>query len=572
MSNRDLQSEVNSLRNQLEIIEQENNRLRSEIGVAVGAVVAAENALVETNNKINTTLTNANSSLTASHQRVIEAYAIQRQMDVTYQRLKSVELANKAIRKCNNTQYYEFEVYRKVRKTVQGMMDNLDLSMISDAMIESAIDKEHLEQPNYWLTALLIAVCAWKDDQKERAFRALNQAMKIDRRKTASFMIVFNLRMNREEAAFKWFDDLTQGPLLGSDQSMVLLFFSLLANTIEDKVSEAARDRVSSYIRGLIRECIDGSETSRPNAVSRIDESFQSFADDYSFPYPAITRHVSTCGKLKTSIALARNNANVINFISSTINVDEARRNEFLKVYIDEIVDEPCEDEQAVYEEIERNELIIKYQGDTEAAAQAYEASKEHGESEFDIVSEMMDWVYTVEGRNEANPQMRKSMLVLTKDLQQEAGDQYIDSYKRLFSPMTTVTVDDYSGSIDMRNAGESQPQIESFYRAKAEKAKNAVKNLPAYIAFGVGVLVTVIAVFTMPVLAALGVIGLIAGVIILLVNSSTRKRIDLEHEQKIHNVTSVFEQIGVEFKKLEEEYLDHDSLSAELQNKLAAL
>ena len=60
MSNYDLQSEVNSLRSQLATIERENNELRSEIGVAVGAVVAAENALVETNNQINTTLTNAN--------------------------------------------------------------------------------------------------------------------------------------------------------------------------------------------------------------------------------------------------------------------------------------------------------------------------------------------------------------------------------------------------------------------------------------------------------------------------------------------------------------------------------
>ncbi|MBQ9004383.1 MAG: hypothetical protein IJ087_21290, partial [Eggerthellaceae bacterium] len=560
------------LRSQLAEIERENNQLRSEIGVAVGAVVAAESALVATNNKINATLADANSSLSSSHARVIQAYEIQQQVDLTYTRLKNMELANKAIRKCNNTKYYDFEVYRKVRKIVQGMMDNLDFSMISEALIESAVEKEHLEQPNYWLTPLLVAICAWRADEREHAYRALGRAMELDRRKTAAFLMVFNLRLHREEAAFKWFDDLIQRPLIGSDQSVVLLFFSLLANTIEDSVSDAARERVTSYVRGLIRESIEGSSTSRSNAVQRIGASLRTFADDYSFSYPTIVQHVSTSGELKTAIALARNNANIIDFVSATMNVDEALRNEFLKAYADEIVAEPCADEAAVYDEIERNEYIIKYQGDKELAAQAYEEAKAHDKSEFDIVSEMVDWLYTVEGRNEANPQMRKSMMVLTKELQQEAGDEYIDLYRSLFGPVASATVEDYEGPIDMRNPGASNLEIEAFYRAKANEAKAAVKNIGAYVAIGIGLVIAVAAIFAMHIVAVLGIIVLIAGIVMLLVNSSKRKRIELEFEQKIHNVESVFEQIGSEYEQLEVEYREHDSMSAELQNKLAAL
>lgn len=572
MSNYDLQAEVSRLRSELNSIERRNAELRSEIGVAVAAIAAAEASLINTRNAINTGLADTDNSLNQSHMRVIQAYEIQQEIDTTYARLKNMELANKKIRRCNNTKYYDFEVYRRVRKIVQGMMDNLDFSMISDRLIESAVEKKHLEQPNYWLTSTLIAVCAWKNDQKKRAYRSLDQALKFDRKKTASFLLVFNLRLGREDAAFKWFDDLTQSSWMGSDQSMILLFFSLLSKTIEDEVSDGARAKVSGYMRDLIRQEIDCSALSKEETIAKISAVFQTFADDFSFPYPAITKHVQTAEGLKTSIALARNNAKVINFINSTMNVDEARRNEFLKEYIDEIVSDPCPDEASVYEEIERNELIIKYQGDLDAAAEAFEASKTHDESEFDILDEMMNWIYTVEGRGESNPQMRKNMMILTRELQQDAGDRYIDFYRGLFKSESEVTIDDYQGPVDLTHVDHSDSAVESFYHAKAATEKAAVKNTPAFISFGVGAALIIAAFFVAIPLAAIGVVALLAGLVIMLINTSKKKGIDLAREQNIRNVKNVLADIGKEYKQLEADYRKEDILSGELQKVLASL
>ncbi len=573
MSNFALQREVNRLEKELQKIERENADLQAEIGTGVAAVAAAESSLIETKNKIHRTLGNADASLAQSHQRVIQAYEMQREIDVVYGRLKNMELANKKIRSCNNIKYYDFATYRKTRKIVQGIMDNMDFSMVSFELIESAVEKEHLESPEYWLTALLIAVASWKNDQKEHAYRALDRAMKLDPKKTASFMLVFNLRVGREEAAFKWFDALLDGQLMGSDKAMVLLFFSLLSKTIEDDITDESRRKVSAYIRKQIDDEIEKSEETRGSAKTRISTAFRTFADNFDFPYPLISQYVSTSARLKSSLALARNNANIINFISGIINVDEASRNEFLKQYIDFIVEDPCKAESEVYEEIERNELIIKHQGDLDAAERAYEQAKLHDDSEFDIVAEMLDWVYTVEGRSEANPQMRKNMMILTGSIQQDAGDDYVRFYQGLFSPNAKVSIEGYEGGIDMSRPEQSNAEIETYYRGVAQGEKAQIKGIPAYVTMGVGVLVGAgLAVAVSPVLAALGVACLMVGGGMLLVNRSKKKRIDLKCEQNIRSMKSTFAEIGSEYKSLEAAYRDADLLSGTLQDKLAEL
>lgn len=573
MNNHQLRAEVSRLQSELLAIEAENSALRSEISTAVGAVVAAEHSLVETNNHINSSLGNANESLSLSHQRVIRAYEMQQEMDVIYGRLKNMELANKEIRRCNNIKYYDFETYRKVRKIVQGIMDNMDFSMVSASLIESVVEKEHLESPVYWLTALLIAIVSWQNNQKERAYRSLEQAIKLDVKKAASFLLVFYLRVDREEVAFKWFDQLLDGHLMGSDKQMILLFFSLLSKTIEDDVSDGARGKVSSYIRKLIDDEISSSETSRATAVKRISAAFRTFADNFSFPYPQITKYVSTAGKLKSSLALARNNANIVSFIASTIDVEDSIRNEFLKQYIDKIVEDPCAEEAQVYNDIERNELIIKYQGNKEAALTAFAESKEHDEAAFDIINEMLNWVYTTDGRAESNPQMRKTMFVLTRSLQQEAGNDYVEFYQALFKPMSQVSINGFEGEVDMSHPEAADNQIEDYFHERAVQEKTQIKNIPAYITMGVGATVGIGAAIALgPAMAIIGVICIAFGTGMLLLNNSKKKRITLKYEQEIRSTKAIVKEIGDEYKAMESEYREADILSAEMENRLAAL
>lgn len=573
MANGDLKAEVAALRSQLSAIQAENQRLRSEIGVAVGAVNGARNSLNDTTSQIRRTLSASDGSLQRSHQRVIEAYEIQKDMDKLYGRLKQMELANKRIRECNNKKYYDFAVYRTVRKIVQGIMDNLDFSMVTEEVIEKAVERKQLEEPDYWLTSTLMAVVAWRADQKERAQRALERAMKLDDRRTASFLLVFYLRLRREDVALKWFAYLTAKPLSGAEKPMVLLFFSMLSKTVEDKLSDAACAKVNDYIRSLVNDEITGSGNLRDSVIGEIAERYAMFVNDQAFPYEQITALVPTYGGLRQSLALARNNANVIDFINAVMNVDDDARNEFLKAYIDKIVDDPCATEQAVYDEIERNETIIRMQGDVEAATEAYRLHKQHEQDEFDIVHEMMAWLFSPDGNGEANAQMRRNMMLMTRELQQEAGDRYIANYQRMFQPVQAVKIDDFEAKqVDLSQPQGVFGQVESFYHGKAEAEKAQIKDIVPIVLMVVGVVGGVGGAFAALPLIAVGVLVAVGGLAMFLLNRDKRKRIDLRFEQRIASVKERLTALSAQFGKLAEDYHEQDLLSAKLKDVLGAL
>lgn len=156
MSNYDLKSKLNQLESQLRQAERVNAELRGELSTVERGVSRAHKDLEDYNDKIRGTLDSCNGTMTSSHQRVIDAIEVQGEIERMYVRFKQMELANKKIRAANNKKYYDFANYRTVRKIVQGIMDNLDVNMVSDKTITKSVEVQHLQTPDYWLTCVLI--------------------------------------------------------------------------------------------------------------------------------------------------------------------------------------------------------------------------------------------------------------------------------------------------------------------------------------------------------------------------------------------------------------------------------
>ena len=154
MSNYALQSQLSELQSQLRKAERINAELRSELSTIERGVNRAHKDLEDYNGKIRGTLDSCNGTMRSSHQRVIDAIEVQGEIEKMYVRFKQVELANKKIRAANNKKYYDFANYRTVRKIVQGIMDNLDINIVSDKTITKSVEVQHLQTPDYWLTCV----------------------------------------------------------------------------------------------------------------------------------------------------------------------------------------------------------------------------------------------------------------------------------------------------------------------------------------------------------------------------------------------------------------------------------
>jgi len=163
-----------------------NNELRSELNMIESHVSSAYNRLENFNQSICNRLDTSRSRLDESELKMEAAMTTQAEIEQLFHRFKAMEMANKRIRECNNRKYYDFANYTKVRKLVQGVMDNLDVNMASDRVIYKSVERQHLQTPDYWLTCVLLSIMAWRNDDKPLADRAMSVALSLDKKAAPS--------------------------------------------------------------------------------------------------------------------------------------------------------------------------------------------------------------------------------------------------------------------------------------------------------------------------------------------------------------------------------------------------
>lgn len=571
VSNYQLRAEVSRLEAQLREIQIENNQLISEIRSAVSSVNQIEQSLSDYNKQIQTTIDNATGVIDHCTNSALDAYELQGQVDLLYTRYKCVELANKKIRALNNKKYYDFKNYRNVRKIVKGMMDNLDLGMVSDAVIYKSIERQHLLTPDYWLTCALISIMAWRSDDKQLADRALESAFKLDAKNSSIFYMIFNLRMERNQAAVKWFLEYQKCELKGSDGHTFLMLFSLISKTLSDNVDDETSRMISDFIHDLMMECAQNEGYGEENIISFILGHMRSLMKTGSYELPFMVQYCCDCCEITRILDLARNNYNILEFILKIINVPVDERNTYLKEYLNELLEKPNHVEIETYNEIEYNEFVIQMGGDVESARSKFAEELEHRESEFNIISAMIDWVYDFSNIS-INAQMRLNMFTLIKSLQQKAADLYFADYRAMFQNIHPVKILDYSGNVDFANEEGEKAKIEQYYEELQKQELLQVKNIAAYLSIGLGVVCGAAALFVSPFLfAGLG-IGAVAGTSILIFNHSKRKSIRLNFRKQKESVTDILKKLFAEYKKVEELYGEYDVLAVKISEELAKL
>lgn len=559
MSNYALQNQLNQLERELRQVQQYNAELRGELSTVANGVSRAHRNLEDYNTKIRTTLDNCNGSMQSSHQRVVDAIALQGDIERLYVRFKNIELANKKIRGANNKKYYDFANYRTVRKIVQGIMDNLDVQMISDKTITKSIEIQHLQTPDYWLTCVLISIMAWRNDDKKLADRAIDRAIKLDKKNSAIFYMLFNLRNNREEAALKWFYTYQECDLKGSDQRTFLMLFSLVSKTLVDTVDEKAKNEIFTFIKKVIDANMRASGYSEDEIVDQICHYFNRMQPSDQLRYTMLRKCCNEFNQLSSVMMQAKSNINILEFILKTVNVPAEEKNTFLKGYIDEIIAIPNQTEKDTYDEIAYNEHIVRLEGDVEAAKECFAAEQAKKASDLNLIAEMIDWLYGCDTQD-VNGQIRMSVFTLTKDLQEKAVEAHTEEYRSRRKVNYQVNIDEYSTVVNFKREDEEQEKINSFYNEKRDTAVSTIKNWPAYIGFGVGAAAIAGSFFVGFWLLILTFAGVGYGAFTLLTNKSKRKQIEMSCDESKKATSAAMRQLFAEFKQYQKELDEYDA------------
>lgn len=571
MSNYALQSELNALERELSQAQQINRELRGELSTITNGVSNANKELSDYNSKIRNTLDNCNGTMNSSHQRVVDAIALQGEIEVLYTRFKHVELANKKIRECNNKKYYDFANYRTVRKIVQGIMDNLDVQMVSDKTITKSVEVQHLQTPDYWLTCVLISVMAWRNNDKELADRAMARAINLDKKNSAIFYMLFNLRMGRDEAALKWFYTYQECELKGSDQRTFLMLFSLVSKTLSDTVDENTKNEVFSFIKKVIDANMKESGYDEDEIIARIKHYFNRMQPSDQLQYSMLRKCCGEFDQLTSTMMQAKNNINILEFILKTSNVPEEQKNTFLKGYIDELIASPNQAEKEVYDEIAYNELVIKLEGDVTAAKEQFDAEQTKKANDLNLIAEMIDWIYERESQ-EVNGQIKLSMFTLTKMLQEKAAESHVEDYRARRKNNYAATLGEYSTTINFKREDEEYDKIKKFYTEKKDAELATIKAWPAYIGFGVAVAALIGCFFVGFGLLVLTLGGAGYGAFKLLSNKSHVKQCEQKCEENIKATSETMSKLFAEFKQYNKELDEYDAYYEQIKDAFAKI
>lgn len=561
---------ISELESELSRQQSINYELRAELDTIAAGVGAATASVEALNNQVRSTLDDSAAKLEDSHDLIIRSIELQGEIERQYVLFKNMELANKKIRACNNKKYYEFAHYRTVRKLVQGMMDNLDVHMVTDRVIYKSIEKEHLQTPDYWLTSALIAVMAWKNDDKALADRALEVSMRLSAKDTAVFMMIFNLRMHRDDAALKWFLVYQNCELKGSDRRTFLMLFSLISRTLrkEDAVDESIVNEIVEFIGRVVDADYESEGYNEEDIIQTIRYHLNRMKPRDELPYETLRKCCTNYPWVADVMMQAKNNINILEFILRTVNVPPEQKNEFLKNFLQEQIDQPNQMERDVYDEIEYNETIIRCSGDKERAQSLYDAERTRRTSELNLIAEMVRWVYTNEDP-EVNGQMRLNMFTLTRDLNQMAVEDNVNYYRAQDLQHLPIRISDYETTADFAQPAQEDAKVRTHYEGIRDAELAQIKATPAIIAFVLAAVSVAGAFYAGWWMLGVTVCCVGFGVFKLISNNGRRKNLAAACEANIQSAQAILRQLFAEHQAFRTEMAGYDAYYDRIMTEL---
>ena len=542
-----------------------NYELRSELNAIANGISNTNDKWNRLCNNISNTLNNGAQRVNAAQNNMNAAYDMQGEIDRLYVLFKNIEQANKKIRECNNKKIYDFANYSAVRKIVAAMLDNLEVSLVSDETITRVVEIKHLQLPDYWLTCALLSIMAWRNDDKVLAKQALERACKLDKKDTAVFFLAFNLRIGRESAALKWFEYYQSCDLTGEDDRTFLFLFSIVNRAVNEDSSDEMVSEIDEFIRRVIEADMQRNGYSDTDLINRIFHYLSRFIPNETISYTVLMKYCKERDYLISQMMLAKANVNILDFILKTVHITDAQRKDYLNSFIESIVKKPNSVELDVEDEIRYNELIIKNQGNIEIAKQEFEKIKVHRENEFDIVTEMIDWIYCTHQDEDINPMVRANMFSVTKDLNQKGVDAHISAYRRRFKTNFDIQINDYSTNANLTDFEGEAGKLKEFSETKRSALLGAIKIWPSFLGFGAAALGVAGAIALSPALFVFTAGGAAFGAFYLLHCKSKQAHINRDCNNEYQLNEGILKSVVNDFNAYRQEYDGYDAYAQKI-------
>ena len=254
----------------------------------------------------------------------------------------------------------KFGAHKLVREYMLGILDATESGLVTKETVSKCSEELMLSAPKYWLAPALIALAGWISDNKTLANRALAEAQKRNKEKTALLFALITRRVNAgriatggqaSDATFQWLDVYFRLQNPANMKESVVTYLTAYTNGIfGNDADDICKDHIAHWMKQLMDSNPDFEKDQKDYWVN----NFRGYCQDLAGE------------KYNALRLLSPNHYNQMNAYVSKINA--AEREDGIRNYIMGIVTQPI-DRRALIDSIDRHlrMLVEQYEeGDEE--------------------------------------------------------------------------------------------------------------------------------------------------------------------------------------------------------------
>ena len=266
--------------------------------------------------------------------------------------------------------------YDNVRRKINGIFQATDINSIKKSTIDNISEQVIIDTPNYWLAPALVSICAWFNDNKDLANRALKEAMARDDEKTSLLFGLIHLRANRKETALRWLRRYLEMQDSTKIESKIITLLDAITNGAFDKeVSSLVLHKVIEWIKEL-----DSHVEYKEIQVNRWTNYINSLVkkeDEQSFYY--LKNYTNQYDSVLKILDVTKSEKNILNEFRKIIKEESgpkiSREAEIDKI-INLLVFNYENDELELRKDIAKNKLIIEENGNVTKALERFKETE----------------------------------------------------------------------------------------------------------------------------------------------------------------------------------------------------
>lgn len=368
----------------------------------------------------------------------------------------------------------KFGHYDAVRRKISGVLGSIDINSIKKSTLITQSEESVLNTPNYYLSYALVALCSWFRNDKKTAYKAINQAIKLNDSKTSLLFCLIHLRLNRDKTALKWLKRYlsTQDPRQ-MDSEIINVLDALVNNAYNMKMT----DEILNHI-DLWSKQISSDESLNRAQIDRWSNIFKSSVEEISDnEYPYIANYTNRFEKIKILLANSYTYYNVYNdFLDIMEDVNDSS-SKSIDNLLNDLLFSYESSEISLRKEILKNKLIIQHKGDIDKANKAFTDSQTSLNGKNDFKTELTNVILE---RRDVSSETKKLAVSYSKNIIKTAFFESLSDSKNEIDNIT-IKINEWSGTTkDGINERELQESLTQYVKHPFESEMTKLKYLNA--------------------------------------------------------------------------------------------